>query len=75
MFGVSLTHGSPQQHIWTFAGGASEARPNWEEACPCDASISITIPPFVGGDYFCESAETSGSPELEALSRRSSLGW
>ena len=53
--GVSLTHGSPRQHIWTFAAGNAEARPTRNDACPCDASISITIPPFVGGDYFCES--------------------
>ena len=26
-----------------------------------DTSISITIPPFVGGDYFCESGVNSGS--------------
>ena len=59
--GVSLTHGSPRQHIWTFAAGASEAQPNLEDVCPCDASINITIPPFVGGDYFCESGVNSGS--------------
>ena len=60
--GVSLTHGSPRQHIWTFAAGASEDRPTWEDACPCDASISIRIPPFVGRDYFCESGVNSGQP-------------
>ena len=59
--GVSLTHGSPRQHIWTFAAGASEAYPTWINACPCDASINITVPPFVGGDYFCESGAI-GSP-------------
>ena len=62
--GVSLTHGSPRQHIWTFAAGASETGYTWDDACPCDATISITIPPFVGGDYFCESgvnlSSTSG---------------
>ena len=34
---------------------------NDDEACPCDASISIRIPPFVGEDYFCESGVSSGS--------------
>ena len=58
--GVSLTHGSPRQHIWTFAAGTSEDD-NDDEACPCDASISIRIPPFVGEDYFCESGVSSGS--------------
>ena len=60
--GVSLTHGSPRQHIWTFAAGSSEAVPTWEDACPCDAAIDISIPPFVGGDYFCESGVNSGTP-------------
>ena len=59
--GVSLTHGSPRQHIWTFAAGSSEVQPTWDDACPCDASISINIPTFVGGDYFCESGVNSGS--------------
>ena len=57
--GVSLTHGSPRQHIWTFAAGASERKPTRDDACPCGATISITIPPFVGGDYFCESGHNS----------------
>ena len=57
--GVSLTHGSPRQHIWTFAAGISEAEPTRNDACPCDATISISIPPFVGGDYFCESGRNS----------------
>ena len=60
--GVSLTHGSPRQHIWTFAAGNSEDNPTRDDACPCDASINITIPPFVGGDYFCESGINSGYP-------------
>ena len=59
--GVSLTHGSPRQHIWTFAAGRSEALLTYDDACPCDATIAIAIPPFVGGDYFCESGVNSGS--------------
>ena len=58
--GVSLTHGSPRQHIWTFAAGATEENPSINDACPCDAtSININIPQFVGGDYFCESGRNS----------------
>ena len=60
--GVSLTHGSPRQHIWTFAAGISEYFYHLStSACPCDATIDITIPPYVGGDYFCESGWNSGS--------------
>ena len=53
--GISLTHSSPQQHIWTFAAGTSEGNPTWSDVCPCDASRTIRVPPFVGEDYFCES--------------------
>ena len=58
--GVSLTHGSPRQHIWTFAAAATETITN-AEGCPCNGA-TVTIPPFVGGDYFCESGLDSGSP-------------
>ena len=58
--GVSLTHGSPRQHIWTFAAGFSEVLTTRDDACPCDATINITIPQFMGGDYFCESGHSSG---------------
>ena len=57
--GVSLTHGSPRQHIWTFAAGSSESESTRNDACPCDATIDIDIPSFVGGDYFCESGANS----------------
>ena len=58
--GVSLTHGSPRQHIWTFAAGSFE-EDNDDDACPCDTTVCITIPSFVGRDYFCESGVNSGS--------------
>ena len=53
--GVSVTHGTPQNHIWTFVAGASEGNPTKSWVCPCDATSTIRIPPFVGNDYFCES--------------------
>lgn len=53
--GVSVTHGLPRNHIWTFASGVRETYHERNDACPCDATISISVPPFVGEDYFCES--------------------
>ena len=53
---VAVMYGSPRQHIWTFATGAWENRSvhqDWN--CPCDTTGVISIPPFVGEDYFCES--------------------
>ena len=61
--GISLTHGPPgsRQHIWTFAAGITEYSSTVyrQDACPCDISNYAAVPPFVGNDYFCESAETS----------------
>ena len=56
--GVSLTHGKPRQHIWTFAAGSGEIPEVGyeEESCPCENNnAKATVPPFVGEDYFCES--------------------
>ena len=55
--GVSITRGSPRQHIWTSAIGLHENVNNsyFSEQCPC-VSVSKQSPPsFVGSDYFCES--------------------
>ena len=57
--GISVTHGPPRQHIWTFATGLDEQHPN---ACPCITGSRQTvgrhIPSFVGQNYFCESGIT-----------------
>ena len=53
--GVSVTHGTPRNHIWTFAAGISESRPSILSSCPCDGSNGKHAPTFVGEDYFCES--------------------
>ena len=53
--GVSVTHGTPRNHIWTFAAGTSEGNRGSTLSCPCDSTRTITIPQFVGNDYFCES--------------------
>ena len=59
--GVSLTYGSPRQHIWTFINAIQEntfLHSLGETSCPCapNSGISNIAPPsFVGNDYFCES--------------------
>ena len=53
--GLSLTHGSPRQHVWTFAVGLAESSTVYQgEWCPCDGGIS-PVPTFMGGIYSCES--------------------
>ena len=56
--GVSITHGLPRQHVWTFANAHDEdiASSN-HDGCPClhpSTSFIGIIPNFVGNDYYCE---------------------
>ena len=60
--GVSLTHGFPRQHIWTFMAGIQENSLHSDGRYMCPCAIGSTQLPnvqsFIGNDYFCE----SGSP-------------
>ena len=60
--GVSLTHGRPRQHIWTFAAAQDETTTNPRYNCPCtniNTANSATPPPaFVGNDYFCDTGSS-----------------
>ena len=54
--GVSITRGSPRQHVWSLGNGLMDSYnyyPQWR--CPCSTSSSQTVPSFVGNHYFCES--------------------
>ena len=58
--GISVTRGSPRQHIWTFANGVDE-HTTWPCCtCPCvtGSNGGNSTPSFVGQDYFCESGLT-----------------
>ena len=56
--GISITHGSsPRQHIWTLAAALHEVTTHPHSICPCtNNAATINIPPFVGNDYFCDTA-------------------
>ena len=66
--GISITHGSPRRHLWSYAANWYE---QWRGAtnyiCPCARPDPDNprwhIPDFVGNDYYCESgfATTSQS--------------
>ena len=58
--GVSVTHGSPRQHIWTFANGVDEQTTWTCCTCPCVTGSrgANFIPSFVGQNYFCETGLT-----------------
>ena len=59
--GISLTHGrNPRKHIWTFAAALHEVITSHRiNVCPCTNihnPVSIPVPPYVGSDYFCDTA-------------------
>ena len=62
--GYSLTHGSgPRQHIWSFAVGVTEDRQD-HFGCPCNVGSTISVPSYIGNDYFCDSAASSIAPDV-----------
>ena len=54
--GVSITRGSPRQHVWTFINGWSDSYDN--SHCNCNQQPQA----FIGNNYFCE----SGNPTDDA---------
>ena len=59
--GITVMHGSPRQHIWSFVAGIAERYTAHPFAtCPCDEGSTSRnyIPTFVGQNYFCESGIT-----------------
>ena len=62
--GLSVTHGTPRNHIWSFAAGYSKDYSHVGN-CPC-ASINpgTAAPSFVGNNFFCESGN-SGPEESQ----------
>ena len=57
--GLSITHGSPCQHIWTYAVGTTESLRNILTNCPCAIVPGTDPSAFVGSHYYCESGATS----------------
>ena len=59
--GICITHGhNPRKHIWTFAAALHEVTTPYPQAlCPCTNvhnQLTIPIPPYIGSDYFCDTA-------------------
>ena len=60
MDGVSITYGSPRNHIWTFTGSLSETATGIN-ACPCDSPSGNRPKSFIGSNYYCESGNPGQS--------------
>ena len=53
--GLSITHGDPRQHIWTYAAGLTDNGNYPIYNCPCAVIPGKVSPSFVGNSYYCES--------------------
>ena len=64
--GVSVTYGQQgnRRHIWTFVGAKGESHQG-TFVCPCtNTTANISIPPWVGTDYFCESGTATAEESV-----------
>ena len=60
--GVSITRGSPREHVWTLANGLFDSYNNHHLfICPCATGSTQTVPSFVGNHYFCESGNNAST--------------
>ena len=62
--GISITHGSPRRHLWSYAANYYEQwRGTANYNCPCARPDPDNprwhVPAFVGTDYYCESGFVS----------------
>ena len=55
--GVSITRGSPRQHVWTLMAGYSDSF-SISHSCPCITGSTVPVQSFIGNNYFCESGTT-----------------
>ena len=63
--GISITHGNPRSHIWTFAAGGSEVNSTSSERgdnCPCSQKGGTQAPMYIENNYYCESGNSDEFP-------------
>ena len=55
--GVSITHGSPRQHVWSLIAGVTQLQSGSSRyfSCPCFSGSLQQIQSFIGSHSFCES--------------------
>uniref|UniRef100_A0A1X7SXB0 Fibrinogen C-terminal domain-containing protein n=1 Tax=Amphimedon queenslandica TaxID=400682 RepID=A0A1X7SXB0_AMPQE len=69
--GVSITCGSPRQHVWTLMAGLHEAAIHsiGQFNCPCaqNGKFQHSVLSFIGNDYFCESGNPATSDTWQSI--------
>ena len=56
--GISLTHGSPRLHIWSFVAALDEVTLYTTTVCPCFSFSNSSSPSFVRDAYFCDTGSS-----------------
>ena len=59
--GISITRGSPRQHVWTYTAYWYEGDASYR-VCPCGLTNTgdySNVPDFVGRDFYCETSFTT----------------
>jgi len=60
--GISITIGSPREHVWTYTVGKSDNYDyNGNYNCPCATHPGPNSPAFVKDNYYCESGVVGNS--------------
>ena len=59
--GVSITRGSPRQHVWSYMAGYSSNIYHDMAICPCNSNAhrNNKVQSFVGEHYYCESGSVT----------------
>ena len=77
--GVSITRGSPRQHVWTLMAGVYEASIHHDGHfnCPCSQGSpqNSTLQSFIGNDYFCESGNPATDGSIQSILYTSDPLW
>ncbi|XP_019851042.1 PREDICTED: uncharacterized protein LOC109581405 isoform X2 [Amphimedon queenslandica] len=79
--GVSITRGSPRQHVWTLMAGPSDnfihVSVDGRYHCPCSQGSpqNSTLQSFIGNDYFCESGNPSTDGSVQYILYSSDPLW
>ena len=68
--GVSITRGSPRQHVWTLIAGYTQFKSEFNSrtsSCPCFPGSVQQIQSFIGNHSFCESGNPAERITTNAL--------
>ena len=60
--GISITRGSPRQHVWTYASYWYEGHTTNKYLCPCgrtNTRDNSNVPDFVCREFYCETSFTA----------------